>query len=225
MRKIINIIRSLIWRVLGIDYQKMRGTLAMVRADSLIDRTDWVRMGAHSFSNGARAERFAENEALTIGKYCSIAWDVFFLTGAGIHNHHNVSTFPFIDHLHAEEDVITLNKESLTVREWNERMAYTSGPITVGNDVWISMRAIIQSGVTIGDGAVILANAVVTKDVPPYAIAGGVPAKVVRYRFAPEIIQQLLNIAWWDWPEETIRTREADFYLPVEEFIKKYKTT
>lgn len=225
MRKIINTIRSIIWRILGIDFNKMRSTVDIARADSLVDQLDWIKMGTHSFSNGARAERFAETEGLTIGKYCSIAWDVFFLTGAGIHSPYTVSTFPFIDHLHDEDETVTIGEESLTVSAWNHRMAYTNGPITLGNDVWISMRAIIQSGVTIGDGAVILANAVVTKDIPPYAIAGGVPAQVVKYRFATDVIEQLQRIAWWDWPEDTIRDREADFYLPVIEFIEKYRTS
>ena len=222
MKKIINAIRKILWHILGIDFNMMRGTVDMVRPDSFLDRTQWVTMGDHSFSNGARAERFAETEALSIGKYCSIAWGVYFLTGAGIHNLHNVSTFPFIDHLHKEDEIITLNGESRTVAEWNECMSVSKGPINVGNDVWISMNAIIQSGVNIGNGAVILANAVVTKDIPPFAIAGGVPAKVIGYRFEPEIIAQLEKIAWWDWPETTIRAREADFYLPVEEYIQKY---
>ena len=75
-------------------------------------------------------------------------------------------------------------------------------PTVIGNDVWIGYEAVIMAGVTIGDGAVIGARAVVTKDVPPYTIVGGVPAKPIRRRFPEDVISDLLKIRWWDWPEE-----------------------
>lgn len=78
------------------------------------------------------------------------------------------------------------------------------GDIVVGNDVWIGYEAVILSGVTIGDGAVIGARAVVTKDVPPYTIVGGVPAKPIKKRFSDESIKKLQSIRWWDWPKEKI---------------------
>nr|WP_274708021.1 CatB-related O-acetyltransferase [Arthrobacter sp. H16F315] len=78
------------------------------------------------------------------------------------------------------------------------------GAVIIGNDVWIGASAFISSGVTVGHGAVIAAHAVVTKDVPPYAVVGGNPAKVIKYRFEPGIVEQLLDVAWWDWPDETI---------------------
>lgn len=78
------------------------------------------------------------------------------------------------------------------------------GDIVVGNDVWIGYEAVILSGVTIGDGAVIGARAVVTKDVPPYTIVGGVPAKPIKKRFSEENIKKLQSIRWWDWPKEKI---------------------
>lgn len=78
------------------------------------------------------------------------------------------------------------------------------GDIIIGNDVWIGYEAVILSGVTIGDGAVIGCRAVVTKDVPPYTIVGGVPAKPIRKRFDEETIKELQKIKWWDWPEEKI---------------------
>ncbi len=78
------------------------------------------------------------------------------------------------------------------------------GDIVIGNDVWIGYEAIILAGVTIGDGAIIGTRAVVTKDVPPYTIVGGVPAKPIRKRFSDEIISSLLETRWWDWPEEKI---------------------
>ncbi len=79
------------------------------------------------------------------------------------------------------------------------------GDIVIGNDVWIGYEAVIMVGVTIGDGAVIGARAVVTKDVPPYTIVGGVPAKPIRRRFPEDVISDLLKIRWWDWPEEKIQ--------------------
>ena len=82
---------------------------------------------------------------------------------------------------------------------WDNR-----GDIVVGSDVWIGYEAVILSGVTIGDGAIVGARAVVTKDVPPYTIVGGVPAKPIRKRFSEEDIAQLLELRWWDWPQEKI---------------------
>ena len=78
------------------------------------------------------------------------------------------------------------------------------GDIVVGSDVWIGYEAVILAGVTIGDGAIIGARAVVTRDVPPYTIAGGVPARPIRGRFPPETASALLKLRWWDWPPETI---------------------
>ena len=81
---------------------------------------------------------------------------------------------------------------------------WNKGDIVVGNDVWIGYEAVILAGVTIGDGAIIATRAVVTKDVPPYTIVGGVPAKPIRKRFSDEEIDQLLELKWWDWPPEKI---------------------
>lgn len=84
------------------------------------------------------------------------------------------------------------------------------GDIIIGNDVWIGYEAVILSGVTIGDGAIIGTRAVVTKDVPPYTIVGGVPAKTIRKRFSDATIAALLQINWWDWPEEKIKQHISD---------------
>jgi acetyltransferase-like isoleucine patch superfamily enzyme len=95
------------------------------------------------------------------------------------------------------------------------------GPITIGHDVWIGRRAMIMSGVTIGNGAVIGAGAVVTRDVAPYSIVGGVPAKLIRFRFEQPTIDALQRIRWWDWPDDDIRSRVDLFDLPAEEFIRR----
>lgn len=100
----------------------------------------------------------------------------------------------------------------------NQRYIVCIFPI-IGNDVWIGANAIILQGVTIGDGAIIAAGAVVTKDVPPYAIVGGVPAKVIKYRFSDEVILKLLQIKWWDKPEEWI-IQKLEKFTDVSGFVK-----
>ena len=99
-----------------------------------------------------------------------------------------------------------------------------SSKIIIGNDVWIGRRAIILDGVEIGDGAVVAAGAVVTKDVPPYAIVGGVPAKVLKYRFESEIVKRLLEIKWWNFSDEMIISNIDLFHSPclTQELIDEY---
>jgi len=102
---------------------------------------------------------------------------------------------------------------------------FTKGDVLIENDVWIGKEACILSGVRIGNGAVVGARAVVAKDVPPYAIVVGNPARVVRYRFSPEAVAELLRIAWWDWPIGRIRAN-ASMLLSgnVEEFIRSFQS-
>lgn len=101
------------------------------------------------------------------------------------------------------------------------RDAITRGPITIGNDVWIGARAMILSGVTIGDGAVIGAGAVVSRDVAPFTVNAGVPARQIRNRFTPAQAAALAEIAWWNWPEERIKQQAELFYGDVDSFIAK----
>lgn len=134
------------------------------------------------------------NDNLVIGKFCSIACRAKFLMTSGNHAMKSLSTYPFP--IFGEEW-----DETLKVRDaWDNK-----GDIVIGNDVWIGYEAVIMSGVTIGDGAVIGTRAVVTKDVQPYAIVGGVPAKVIKKRFNDETIAKLLKIKWWDWSYDKIQ--------------------
>lgn len=135
------------------------------------------------------------HDKLIIGKFCSIACGTKFLFNSANHNLNSLSTYPFP--LFFEE--WDLKKENVT-ESWNNK-----GDIIIGNDVWIGYEAVIMSGVNIGDGAVIGTRAVVTKDVPPYTIVGGVSAKIIRKRFSEEVISKLLEIKWWDWNKEKIK--------------------
>lgn len=143
--------------------------------------------------DGIRIIHGEEGKTLRIGKFCSIAEGVTVFLGAN-HRVDWFSTYPF-GHI----------KESLfpKVKKGSGHPA-TKGDVTIGNDVWIATNAVIMSGVRIGDGAVVGAYSVVTKDVPPYTIVAGNPAKQIRKRFSDEVINKLLELQWWDKPESEI---------------------
>lgn len=138
-----------------------------------------------------------EKAKLYIGNYCSIAPEAAFILSADHYLSH-ISTYPFL--------VQTLNGKYEGV---------TKGDIIVDDDVWIGYGATIMSGVHIFQGAVIAARAVVTKDVPPYAIVGGVPAKVIKYRFLPETIERLMKIDYSKLDKETVEKNINKLYEPV----------
>lgn len=106
--------------------------------------------------------------------------------------------------------------------DWNFFQERESKTTNIGNDTWLGHGAIILPGVQVGDGAIVAAGSVVTKNVSPYAIVAGVPAKVIKYRFSEEIIEKLKYIQWWDWPIEDIKIRLRDFQGNIEDFVKKY---
>lgn len=133
-------------------------------------------------------------DRLIIGKFCSIACGAKFLFNSANHTLSSLSTYPFP--LFFEE--WGLEKRNVAA-SWDNK-----GDIVIGNDVWIGYEAVIMAGVTIGDGAIIEARAVVTKDVPPYTVAGGIPAKPIKKRYPEETIAALSELKWWDWPEERI---------------------
>ena len=156
---------------------------------------DFVRDPRHFEKNNVLYHYPVNGDRLKIGKFCSIACGAKFLFTSGNHSMQSLSTYTF----------------PIFYEEWGLggkaiRSAWDNkGDIVLGNDVWIGYEAVILSGVTIGDGAIVGARAVVTKDVPPYTIVAGVPARPIRKRFDEETIAKLEALRWWDWDEEKIK--------------------
>jgi len=149
-------------------------------------------IGEHTYGRPTICS-FDDGTRLKIGKFCSISDKVTLILG-GNHRTDWITTYPFPD----------------LTQQWPEAASITGHPVSkgdldIGNDVWIGHGATILSGLTIGSGAVIGACSVVTSDVAPYAIVAGNPARQIRKRFSPEICQQLFELAWWEWPVETIK--------------------
>lgn len=156
---------------------------------------DFVRDPRQFEKNNVLYHYPINRDSLRIGKFCSIACGAKFLFASANHTQASVSTYPFP--IFFEEWDLDIGD---VTSAWDHK-----GDIIIGNDVWIGYEAVIMAGVTIGDGAIIGARAVVTKDVPPYTIVGGVPAREIRRRFSDDVIARLLELKWWDWPAERIQ--------------------
>lgn len=155
-----------------------------------------ITIGNNTTINGPGTEFYSSINQIKIGNFCSIARH----TAIQDHNHDmNCITTYFIKYHIFKENSRNYDLVS-------------KGDVIIGNDVWIGTQSVILTGVTIGDGAIVAANSVVTENVPPYAIVGGTPAKVLKYRFSPDIIEKLLEIKWWDWDLEKIRRNKDLFY-------------
>lgn len=179
--------------------------------------SDKIRAGAYTYGlHNINVHTWNEGTFVNIGRYCSIGGDIQIMIG-GNHRIDWMTTYPF-GHIH----------EDKFGRGHIQGHPQTNGDVNIGNDVWIGNFAMILSGVTIGDGAVIAANAHVVKDVAPYEIVGGNPARHIKYRFEPEVIELLLKLRWWDLHESIVAeiapilcsepTKEK-----LEELINKYR--
>lgn len=163
-----------------------------------ITNMDQIQVGDYSYGR-IYCMCYSDGPKLRIGRFCSIAPEVTFVLNAD-HPTNLISTYPFASKLNLGIDKMDL---------------VSKGDIVVGDDCWIGYRSIVLSGVTIGQGAIISAGAVVTKDVPPYAIVGGVPAKVLRYRFDKDIINKLITIDYSLVTPEVIKKNYDIFTHPV----------
>lgn len=168
------------------------------------------QMGRHSYGWPEVIAFRGDTARCSIGAFCSIAPEVQIQVG-GNHHTHTVSTFPF----------------RLRWRLPNalaDGMPSSKGDVIIANDVWIGQGAMILSGVSIGDGAVIGARAVVATDVRAYAVVVGNPAREVRRRFSDAVVEELLAIRWWEWPDDVLKER-IDFLnrLPVEAFVERFR--
>ncbi len=156
---------------------------------------DFVRDPQDFQKNNVLYHYPVNHDKLVIGKFCSIACGAKFIFTSANHTMKSLSTYPF---------PIFFEEWGLDVANVTEAWD-NKGDIIIGNDVWIGYEAVILSGVTVGDGAIIGARAVVTKDVPPYTIVGGVPARHIRRRFDEETVTRLMELKWWEWSDEKIK--------------------
>lgn len=173
---------------------------AIISANTKVDKNAYIYRGVKAKGSVIGAYTYiaanTEIENAEIGKYCSIADHC--RIGMSGHSLVFLSTSPiFTQRVNALQEK-WVEKDVFEHKSDEER-------VCLGNDVWVGSHVLIKGGVKVGDGACIAAGAVVVKNVPPYAIVGGVPAKLIRYRFSPEIIDRLVKVQWWALPEEQIK--------------------
>jgi len=171
----------------------------------------FVRLSHSSLDDYSYIGEHSQADYTTIGKFCSIAAQV--RLGPGNHPLERPTTH----HLTYRSSLYGLGKDDEAFFEW--RAAH---PVSIGHDVWIGHGVTVLSDVSIGVGAALGAGAVVSKDVPPYAVVVGVPARVVRYRFEPVVCAALERVAYWDWTFEELRQRLPDLRGNIETFLEKY---
>ncbi|PTE11838.1 CatB-related O-acetyltransferase [Mesorhizobium helmanticense] len=187
--------------------KKLRIWLGLKQHPDAIPRH--AKIGRESYGiHGRTFLNCTAESPIEIGAFCSIGPGVLFICQAS-HPTSTASTFPLQSRIFRQKR----NLEYLV----------SKGPIVIGNDVWIGARTIVMSGVTIGHGAIVAAGSVVTKDVAPYTLAGGSPAKAIRRRFSDDTISTLLEIQWWNWPVDRLKAERSAFDLTADEFAQRYR--
>ena len=196
------------------------GRYVLIKTEKNSFRILWIDKGSYvvdmDFTSGTLKCRDIGCHCVHIGKYTSIANDFKIIVDMN-HDYHSL--------WQGVVPELALQEEGRHGNGQTFRRIIRKGQVLIGNDVWIGDDVTILGGVRIGDGAVIAAGAVVVKDVPPYAIVGGNPAEIIKYRFSEETIERLRRIAWWDWDGEKIRECREDMYGEVEDFAIKYDLT
>lgn len=194
-------------------YSRLRSAWADPRKDiSVLVRRGQASVGAHTYGNPTIHTFTHDNTRLTIGSYTSIARGVTIVLG-GYHPMDRVTTFPLR---------LRLGMDGAG----SDGYPSSPGNISIGSDVWIGTNATILSGVTIGHGAVIGAGALVNHDVAPYAVVAGSPARRIRYRLREDLIGPMLQVAWWNWPDDIVRSRVAELTsADVAGFVAAYSGT
>ncbi|WP_050591074.1 MULTISPECIES: CatB-related O-acetyltransferase [unclassified Mesorhizobium] len=166
-----------------------------------------VSIGRHTYGVTWRKILFPTKDApLQVGSFCSVAGQVLFMC-SGQHPIDSATSFPIHSRLLSQPEPTGNGRP---------------GGIILGNDVWIGHGSIILPGVSIGDGAVVGAGSVVTKDVPPYAIVAGNAARLIRYRFSDDVIAKMLAIRWWEWSDDKIKQEVVSLTQPIEQFVAQH---
>ena len=182
----------------------------------MFKKKDWadkykgcLSIGAHTYGLDRKSLMGLDDSCkLKIGKFCSFAPEVRIFLKSD-HPTNLPTTFPL--------KTLLLQKSP-----WPNQDAISKGNVVIGNDVWVGARSMIMSGVNVGDGSIIAAGSVVTKNIAPYEMVGGVPAKRIKFRLTKKQIEAMLRIKWWDWADQKIKANVSLFYSDVYKFIKTF---
>lgn len=195
-----NYVKALSTKIKTLTNPKIK--LSAIIYESNVDKSSAVRQKTRVYFSSVDRYSYISRESFVfhadVGSFCSIAGGVNI--GLPHHDMYWASTSP-----------VFLQEPNYMGVNFADNPPPAERRVKIGNDVWIGERAIVLGGVTVGNGAVIAAGAVVTKDVPPYAVVGGVPAKIIKYRFDEEVIKELEEIKWWQWDDETLKKNKQLF--------------